>query len=80
MGGGEVFFKIGAVDGNAATTFTDDVADFPYLDSKSGAASMQSILLPTDNLIPYSWFDDCAFTNFPVGTDNGKTIVYLVWI
>lgn len=45
---GAAFFKL--VDlATGTTSYTDDIAD----------DNLQSLELPTDNLKPYSWFDDC---------------------
>ncbi len=48
VAGGSSFFRLIAID-NGTTTFTDNVPD----------ADLESIELPTDNIKPYSWFDDC---------------------
>jgi hypothetical protein len=48
VGDGTVYFKLVALT-DGTTTYTDNISDDNLL----------SIELPTDNIKPYSWFDDC---------------------
>lgn len=48
--GGSSFFYLAAIGDNSTTTYKDTIVD----------ASLGSTELPDDNLIPYSWFDDCV--------------------
>lgn len=53
---GSVYFKLTSV-ANGTTTYTDNIAD----------ANLEPLELPTDNIKPYEWFDDC------VGLFNAST-------
>lgn len=56
VGNGTLFFRIGTIDNNTATTFTDNVADYYGLDSSSGAAVMENLELQLDNDPPVSTY------------------------
>ena len=60
LGDGTLYFICGTVDDNTTTTFTDEVADFYFLDSRSGASALGATEMSFDNLEPYTWFEDCA--------------------
>jgi hypothetical protein len=49
---GGIYFRAGTVAAGTAT-YTDSVAD----------EDLESLELPTDNLKPYSWFDDVVYNN-----------------
>lgn len=52
QGNGNILFRATTLS-NGISSYTDDIAD----------ADLESVELPTDNLVPYSWFDDCAMHN-----------------
>lgn len=63
IGDGVVFFRAARIEDNTTTTFTDDVADLPFMDTKSGASVLETEALVGDNIKPYAYFDDCAYHN-----------------
>ena len=63
VGSGEVYFLCTTINDNTTTTFTDTVADYPYLDNRDDAEYLQATELPTDNAKPYSHFTDAIYHN-----------------
>jgi hypothetical protein len=58
VGNGTLYFKIGTIDDNTTTTFTDEVVDFALMDLAGGFDVLTSTQLPTDNTPPAATYDD----------------------
>lgn len=58
VGNGVLFFRVGVIEDNTTTTFTDDAADFVGLDSSTDNL-ISSIQLEFDNDRPTDSWDDC---------------------
>jgi hypothetical protein len=73
FGDGTLYFRCAVIEDNTTTTFTDTVADTSTLDTKEGAIFLEDEILPTDNTVPYSGFDDACYlagTTFFLARDS----------
>lgn len=77
LGNGTLYFRIGTIDDNVTTTFSDKVADFFGLDSSGANPIMQNLQLPLDNTKPLDSFGDAVIDTQSVvfwldDSDNGR--------
>lgn len=58
FGGGSIYFRLAVINDNTTTVYTDSVADYAGLDSRTSATTLESTVLPDDNDVPSATYQD----------------------